>query len=173
MEIRHLSGLQLVLVVGKGLVRAGGRARWVDGFPETLRCSAINFPTHSLKWWWRTIQHSVGGRRLSPCHQRWWFALFGNRLNNAWLIFGRFCLLFLVNYGRIPTWDGPSEQQRQGWLLSWRALGGIISSYASAALHINDLKWPFSFSELIAGKHKPCTSSSNSIFNQNQMNLSV
>ena len=30
-------------------VGQGRRTGWADGFPETLRCSAINFLTHSLK----------------------------------------------------------------------------------------------------------------------------
>lgn len=57
---RHLPGRLAVLVLRDGdktpvsvLVGEGlawdGRTGWADGFPETLRCSAINFPTHGLK----------------------------------------------------------------------------------------------------------------------------
>lgn len=68
----------------------GGALGGGDGFPETLRCFAINFPTHGLKWWWGTILDSVGGRRLS-CSGAGDSHRSGNKLNNTCLVFVCVC----------------------------------------------------------------------------------
>lgn len=109
MEIRHLSRLRLVAGVGGrwwwwwwgGAPAWDGRRRTGrgDGFPETLRCSAINFPAPQSQmmmrhhpglcgWWkielWRGgDSHCLETRWTIPVLYLFVFATFGELLSNS------------------------------------------------------------------------------------------
>lgn len=110
--------------------RRGRRNEWVDGFPEMLRCFAINFlyPTVSNDDEAPSRTLWVAGDWAAAS---WWFTLFGMTPNNTclaiFLVSFCLCLRLSVSYSALQEYGNPVQRV----FLGRHAIGQTNQKYAT------------------------------------------